>query len=197
MKAPARAFTVPLPLLAYASGVISLSALPVVFPVLRAYCRYERISVLSGEWWPLFTANLVHTNTSHWWLNMSGLLLTLFLFETRIPAWRWLAVLIFSGFASTAGLLLLPNILWYVGLSGALHGLFCYGALTDFRQGYRLGLGIFAVVAGKLAWEHWHGAEQGVEALISAKVVTEAHLWGGLGGTLLAFTPLGRLKKPE
>lgn len=183
--------------LALAAGVIGITALPVLIPALQDPLRYERAAVVAGEYWRLLTASLVHTNLYHWLLNMGGLLLALMLFESPIPVLRWCVVLLLSALASTTGLLLSPDILWYVGLSGSLHGLFIYGAITDWRAGARLGAGILFVVVGKLLWEQVYGAESGTEQLIQAKVITDAHLWGGVGGLVLGLGPLGRLRKRD
>lgn len=186
----------PLPALRHLSGLLVpalplalLTALPVAFPALDAQWRFERLAVLDGQWWRLLTANLVHTNTHHWLLNLAGLGLACWLFPALKNPRAWLLPLLICAVASTGGLLLYPEIAWYVGLSGCLHGLFAFGACQELQRGVRTAGAVLALVLGKLAWEQWGGAEPGTAELIGARVVTEAHLWGGLAGLGLGLLP--------
>ncbi len=164
-----------------------LTALPVLFPQWQAPWRYDRSAVLNGEYWRLLSANLVHTNLYHWLLNLAGLAMLVGLFDRPLPAGSWLAAIAICGLGSTLGLLLYPDILWYVGLSGALHGFFCFAALLHFRQGQGFGLAVFALLAIKVVSEQIFGSELGTAELIGAAVITQAHLWGGISGTLLGL----------
>jgi len=71
------------------------------------------------------------------------------------------------------------------------HGLVAAGCMQMWlarrEAGGALGL---ALLAGKLAWEQWHGAMPGSEAIIGGSTVVNAHLYGAVGG-LLAALPIG------
>ena len=72
--------------------------------------------------------------------------------------------------------------LWYVGLSGVLHGALAAGAVAWWRyESKLLALLLSAIFAGKLAWEQWHGA---LPLSGDLPVVVDAHLYGALGGAL-------------
>ncbi len=75
---------------------------------------------------------------------------------------------------------------FYVGLSGTLHGLFAYYALNEALNGRRSSWLLVLGVIGKVGWEQWFGASASTAELIGARIATEAHLAGLVGGLLLA-----------
>lgn len=151
----------------------------------RAALRYERHAVAAGEWWRLITAHLVHLDLEHAVLNSLGLVLMWSLFARDFSPRQWLAIVAATFAVIDAGLWFRdPQIDWYVGASGALHGVMAAGTYAHVRRGDLDGwiLAIFIVV--KLIYEQWHGQlpfnESGVP------VVVNAHLYGALGGLALA-----------
>lgn len=149
----------------------------------RLALRYEREAVLQGEYWRLVTGHLVHGSVRHLLLNSAGLGLIAALFGQDY-SWRaWLLVALFSALAIDAGLVFCePQLVWYVGLSGVLHGALAAGAIAWWRHESRpLALLLSAILLGKLAWEQWHGALPLSGAL---PVVVDAHLYGALGGAV-------------
>jgi rhomboid family GlyGly-CTERM serine protease len=152
----------------------------------RLLLRYEREAVLQGEYWRLITAHLVHGNTRHLLLNGAAVALIAALFQ-RDYSWRgWLLIALLSALAiDLAFVFWEPQIDWYVGLSGVLHGALAAGAVSWWQyQPKRLALGLSAILVGKLSWEYWHGALPTVGDLA---VVVEAHRYGAVGGALAGF----------
>jgi rhomboid family GlyGly-CTERM serine protease len=157
----------------------------------RAWLRYDRVALASGELWRLLTAHLVHLDLHHALLNCLGLLLMWALFARDYTPRQWLVIMLGSIAVIDAGLALWDSTLrWYVGSSGALHGVMAAGTLAHLRRRERDGWLLAALLAGKLAWE------QGVGALPlsgSDPVVVDAHLFGVVGGlaaaALLKGTP--------
>jgi hypothetical protein len=97
-------------------------------------------------------------------------------------------VALISSLAVGLGLLSLsPQVAWYVGLSGTARGLVAAGCLKLAWQRHSASgaLGL-AALAGKLAWEQWHGAMPGSEAIIGGTTVVNAHLYGAIGGLIAA-----------
>ncbi|HEY8520635.1 MAG TPA: rhombosortase [Gammaproteobacteria bacterium] len=151
----------------------------------RAFGRYEREMLELGEWWRLATAHLVHLGPGHLALNLAALALIGALFDDLLSAGEWAAATVASAAAIDAGLwAFAPQIAWYVGLSGVLHGLFAYGALKLASRGAVAGWLGAAGLGAKLAWEHWAGAVPFSAATTGGPVVVEAHLFGALGGAL-------------
>lgn len=153
---------------------------------IQTLLRYERIAVQQGQYWRFLTGNFVHLGWSHLGLNITGLAFIWLLLGDRIPILQWLVV--FLGCSLLVGLGLYvytPALVWYVGLSGVLHGLFVMGLLVDGTQ-TRLTKTLFLLVlSGKLLWEQISGALPGSEYLSGGAVVVDAHLYGAVGGVLM------------
>jgi rhomboid family GlyGly-CTERM serine protease len=149
----------------------------------RELLRYERTAVLQGQYWRLLTGHLVHGSGQHLLLNAVGLGLIAALFPREYSLRAWLLILGSSVVAIDLGFVFLePQLQWYVGLSGVLHGALAAGAIGWWRHETRpLALGLTAVLVGKLAWEQWHGA---LPLSGDMPVVVDAHLYGAIGGAL-------------
>ncbi len=148
-----------------------------------ASLRYQQNAILAGEIWRLLTGHLVHLGWLHLWMNLGGFLLIWLLFGRLLSVIHWWSLLFFSSlFISITMLLVNTDIDWYVGLSGVLHAVFVAGALAAVLRGLRAELFLLAVIAGKLAWEQFHGAMPGSEEMAGGNVIVEAHLYGALSG---------------
>ena len=150
--------------------------------------RFNRALVEQGKVWLLFSGHIVHLNWSHWLLNMAGLAIVAFFFSAHATVKQWFMVLLISSSVISAGLWWgMPEIHYYVGLSGVLHGLFLYGALREIRFYPASGYVLLTVLIAKLVWEFFNGALPGSEDMAGGRVLTEAHLLGAIGGILLWF----------
>ena len=77
-----------------------------------------------------------------------------------------------------------PQLDWYVGFSGVLHGGLAAGALAWWRQESRpLALVLTLILVAKLFWEQRWG---GLPLSGGLPVVVDAHLYGAIGGGLAA-----------
>lgn len=148
--------------------------------------RFNRDLVEQGKVWLLFSGHIVHLNWSHWLLNMAGLAIVAFFFSSHASFIQWLAVILLSASVINIGLWWwMPDIRFYVGLSGVLHGLFLYGALREIRFYPASGYVLVTVLIGKLTWEFFNGALPGSQEMTGGRVLTEAHLLGAIGGILV------------
>jgi rhomboid family GlyGly-CTERM serine protease len=95
--------------------------------------------------------------------------------------------------ATDLGFLLFePQLEWYVGFSGVLHGLMAAGLVAWLRATRDAVTWIVVVLfAAKLAWEHVAGPLPFTAQSLSMPVVHEAHTYGAVGG-LVAGLWLGR-----
>lgn len=145
--------------------------------------RYEREAILQGEYWRLLTGHLVHGSWLHLWLNCAGVGLIVALFPDHYSPRQWLLIALFSLVAIDIGFVLWePQLSWYVGLSGVLHGALAAGAIAWWRyETKRLALALSVIFAGKLLWEQWQGA---LPLSGGLAVVVDAHLYGALGGVI-------------
>jgi rhomboid family GlyGly-CTERM serine protease len=152
----------------------------------RVALRYERSAVLDGrEWWRLLSGHLVHGSPRHLLLNGAGLALVALLFARDYTARAWLLILALSVAAIDLGFVLFePQLQWYVGLSGVLHGAMAAGAVAWWRRETKpLALALTLALAAKLAWEQWHGA---LPFSGDMPVIVDAHLYGAIGGVIAA-----------
>ncbi|HWK73516.1 MAG TPA: rhombosortase [Povalibacter sp.] len=147
----------------------------------RLALRYERSAILAGEYWRLITGHLVHGTAAHLLLNMAGLGLIAGLFPRDYSLRQWLLILLLSVAAIDAGLVLFePQLQWYVGLSGVLHGALAAGAIGWWRHETKpLAAALTLVLVGKLTWEQLHGA---LPLSGDMPVIVNAHLYGAAGG---------------
>jgi rhomboid family GlyGly-CTERM serine protease len=151
----------------------------------REALRYDRIALAAGQWWRLLSAHFVHLDFDHAVLNSLGLVLMWALFARDYGPRQWLAIILGAITAIDAGLWLRDStVAWYVGSSGALHGVMAAGTLAHLRRRDLDGwiLAVFIVV--KLAYEQSAGALPFSES--HAGVVVDAHLFGTLGGVAVA-----------
>ena len=160
--------------------------------------RYERASVLEGQWWRLVSGHWVHADARHLGWNVFGILLVWWLFASEYRLRDWALVLLGSTAAIAVGFLAFePGLDWYVGFSGVLHGAMAAGLVAWLRTA-RDPLTAFVTVlfAAKLGWEHVHGALPFTSATLSLPVVHQAHTYGAIGGLLVALALTRRQRPP-
>lgn len=148
--------------------------------------QYNSLAIQQGQYWRILTGHLLHTNVWHLFLNCLGLFL-LWSLHGSFYHWRRFALLMLGLFVGcSAGLYWFsPDMKLYVGLSGALHGLFVWGALKDIQTGIRSGWLLFVGITVKIYFEQIDGANDEISNLIGAEVAIDAHLYGALTGLLL------------
>ena len=150
----------------------------------RLLLRYDRVALARGQWWRLLSAHLVHLDLRHALLNTVGLALMWALFAREYSPKAWAAILLGAIAGVDAGLWLADStVIWYVGSSGALHGVMAAGALARLRLRKPDGAVLAALLAAKLAYEHWVGA---LPFAGTAAVVVDAHLFGVIGALAVA-----------
>lgn len=150
--------------------------------------RYQRDLIEAGQVWRLFTAHLVHLGWSHWLLNGAGLLLVWALLEPRQQSYGAIGVLACCCLMVGLGLFLFsPTVGWYVGLSGALHGLLIYGVLQQLQKQPVSSALILIAVAAKLIWEQLVGPMPGSENSAGGPVLVISHAYGAAAGVLIAL----------
>lgn len=152
--------------------------------------EYERTAVLEGrEYWRLVTGHLVHDSLRHFGLNLAGLAILVLFFPRHFSVLQWLGIVLASMVASDVGFVWNePQLDWYVGLSGCLHGVLAAAAVSWWRyESKSLALLLTLVVVAKLTWEQLQG-----ELPLSGdmRVIVQAHLYGASGGGLAALTLL-------
>ena len=153
---------------------------------LRELARYERVAIENGEYWRLVSGHLVHLGLRHLWPNLAALLVIGMLFEDLFRNADWWRLSAASAGAIDIGLYVLdPNVLWYVGLSGVLHGLVAAGVLALLVRRQMLGAVLALGLGGKLVFEQIAGPVPFTAESVGGPVVVAAHLYGAAGGLLM------------
>lgn len=156
--------------------------------------RYDRIALAQGECWRALTGNLVHAPGNsvafmglhfhgpwHLFLNELGLLVLVLLCPERLGYAVWLRRVLLLGLGMSAGLYFFaPELRWYVGLSGVIHGLFVLGLVPQVLKKDIVALGCIVYLLGKLGYELIAGAPISDEAAIGMPVALDSHLWGSV-----------------
>lgn len=159
--------------------------------------QYQRQSILEGQLHRLLTAHLVHTNIYHTLMNLLGLILIWSIACRYISPHEWWLSLLLLGLIVSIGLVLFnPDIQWYRGLSGILHGLLLVAVLKARQLSGLVKTVILLVLVLKVLHEQnqsslWQSAE-----LIGAPVIVDAHLYGLLGG-LMSYLIIRRFKSDK
>lgn len=162
--------------------------------------RFDRSSIAGGQWWLLLTGNFVHLGLSHLLLNLAGLALIVALVWPNFTAGQWLLIMLISSLGVGIGLYLFdPNIRWYVGFSGTLHGLIIAGTIADFRRYPIPALILLVLVCAKLGYEQINGPVPGSESAAGGTVVVNSHLYGAITGAIVGLLLVGWMiyRKPR
>jgi rhomboid family GlyGly-CTERM serine protease len=148
--------------------------------------EYQHRAIGDGELWRLISGHLVHLGWEHLLMNLLGLGMIWGLWLRYESLWSCSLSLLMIAIGTSIGLYLInPGIAWYRGLSGVLHGLLVWALLRQWQSQPRLQTLMLGLVALKLAWEQVSGPLPGSAALLSGRIIVEAHLYGALAGALL------------
>jgi rhomboid family GlyGly-CTERM serine protease len=153
----------------------------------RTWLQYDREAIANLEMWRLLTGQLVHFGLGHYALNALGLILVWLLVGMQFSTGQWLIVTAVSIAGVDIGLWVLnPQIIWYVGMSGFLHGMLVAGVVKGFRTAPSETLIMGLVVLLKIVYEQLIGPMPGSEQSAGGSVLVDAHLYGALAGAGIA-----------
>lgn len=154
----------------------------------REWFRFDRVWAVRGETWRFLSGHFSHLGWSHFALNSMGLVLVWYLVGSAYTVVKWLLIIFITLATIDIGFWVLnPELYWYVGLSGLLHGLLVAGIAVRFRPPNAETIILAFFLIAKLAWEQFGGPVPGSEITSGGPVVVDAHLYGALGGALGAL----------
>jgi rhomboid family GlyGly-CTERM serine protease len=173
---------------AYGIALLCVCALLVIPELIgepaRRALSFDRPAIAAGQWWRLLTAHFVHLDLEHAVLNSLGLVLMWALFARDYSPWRWAAIYLAAALAVSAGLWFgNPELQWYVGASGALHGVMTAGTIAHLRRRDLDGWILATFIVLKLGYEQLSGA---LPFAGSSDTIVDAHLYGAIGGVVVA-----------
>ena len=168
----------------------------------KEWFSLDRAAVSQGQYWRIWTGQLVHTSWFHLGLNLVGLLCLMQIFGREIRAVNWLAGYLFiSPFIAVCWLVADWNNLsisagydYVVGLSALLHGLFAFAACLVMQRDRLIASGVILVIGAKLLAEQLYGPSVMTGEFIGMPVAAEMHVYGYVGGICAALLLLGGMK---
>lgn len=167
----------------------------------RLALRYARDGLEGGQLWRLVTGHIVHLGPSHMLMNIAALGVLAWLFVPLLRTRDWLVAGLAAALAIDAGLYRFgPEVQWYVGLSGVLHGFWACACIRALLLRQREALPLALLLVAKLTYELVVGPVPLTGAVAAGPVVTVAHAWGALGGgsaALLLFAIIPRVFRPN
>jgi len=157
--------------------------------------NFDREAIVSGEYWRVITGHFFHTNTMHFLLNCSGIIMLWLLHGHYYTTRSYLALIVILCITTSLFIYLFsPKLHLYVGLSGVLHGIFVYGAIKDILHNEKTGYILLLGLTLKVLHEQIVGPSADISALIDADVAIDAHLWGALSGAIYTLLHIIILK---
>ena len=151
----------------------------------RELFRYDRLAITGGELWRLFSGHFVHLGWPHFVLNAVGLMLICYIVAAQFRPTQWLLISLLIIVGIDLGFWFLePQLAWYVGLSGLLHGLLAAGVAGGARNGQLDALVIGGLLGTKIIYEQLVGPLPGSIDASGGDVVVAAHLYGAIAGAL-------------
>ncbi|MGI9222229.1 MAG: rhombosortase [Woeseiaceae bacterium] len=163
----------------------------------RELFRYDRDAIGSGELWRLISGHAAHLGWSHFAMNAIGILLIFYLVGDRFSKLAWLLISVLIVLGIDIGFWILePQLIWYVGLSGLLHGYLAAGVAAELPKLQTEDWLIAGFLIVKLAYEQIFGAIPGSADTAGGNVVVAAHLYGAIAGLVVGAIPGFRKARP-
>jgi rhomboid family GlyGly-CTERM serine protease len=162
----------------------------------RELLRYDRVWIGQGELWRFLSGHVTHLGASHLALNGAGLLLVWFLVGSAYAMRNWVLIIAITLIVMNLGFwFLMPELYWYVGMSGLLHGLLVAGIVPKLRQIDAETVVLIILLLAKVGWEQLNGPVPGSELSSGGPVIVNSHLYGLVGGVLGALLVMIRVKR--
>ncbi|MFT4654417.1 MAG: rhomboid family GlyGly-CTERM serine protease [Patiriisocius sp.] len=156
---------------------------------------FHREQAIAGNWWQWISAHFMHNNFIHYGVNMIGLVL-LWLLHGEYASVKSFSLnfVLMSVSISLCIYFLSPSLIWYVGMSGVLHGLLAWGVAIDIYLKRKTGYLLFVGLVIKLVDEQFFASSSFMASLIEVGVAIDAHLYGAIIGLFLGvFSVLCRI----
>jgi len=157
----------------------------------RQALEFNRLAILHGQLWRVFTGNFVHLGWGHMGEDMAGYVLLWLLLEDVLPGWRCPLLVVLGSLGVGIGILLGdPGLRWYMGVSGALNTLWIAGAMLLMRQRDWIGWVLAVFLSLKLIYEQLQGPLPWSVTTTGGPVAVDSHLYGAFTGVILGVVIL-------
>lgn len=148
--------------------------------------EFNRSKISEGEYWRLFTGNLVHYGFAHLAMNIAAFLIIGFSLLREVSVKVYLPLFISCAMSVGIGTLWWnPELVFYRGLSGVIHGLIVAGLLLNSFRNRWLSYLFVGLVFAKIFHEHQAGFQENqLQTLIPVPVAVDSHWYGALAGLI-------------
>ncbi|MES2822863.1 MAG: rhombosortase [Pseudomonadota bacterium] len=169
---------------------VSLSILILLFggfgASIEPILEFNRSKIIDGEYWRLFTGNLVHYGFAHLAMNIAAFLIIGFSLLRDVSLKVYVPLFVSCAMAVGIGTLLWnPELVFYRGLSGVIHGLIVAGLLLNSFRNPWLSYLFVGLVFAKIFHEHQAGFQENqLQTLIPVPVAVDSHWYGALAGLI-------------
>lgn len=170
-----------------ASFVVGIVALATHLMVLQHH--QQALDLTSSFFADTLISQLMHMSWGHLWLNLAGLGVVAWGFESHVSGREDAFLVFFSLVLTAAYITWIEPLVWYCGLSGALHGVFVAKLLLAWdrhqpEHGKRWPLLVMGVgLIAKLLIEWFQ--TPGFDNLAGGPIAVEAHRGGVMAGLVL------------
>lgn len=156
-------------------------------PILKPLLRFEIITIQQGQLWRIWTAHFTHLNWQHYIINMLTFWIIWFLLGHYLAKIKFFYLQLLFFITGILLFYLHPELSWYVGFSGVLHGFISLGALLAlFDKSYGIGGILLVYIVVKLIYEQIIGPlPTGSMVMHTDNILVDAHLYGGFAGLLV------------
>ncbi len=149
---------------------------------------YQRQALEQGELWRLFSGHFVHLNNKHLVINLIAWIIIFFLGISYLSPTKWVILLFVLTLSISAGLyLFIPEVVYYGGLSGVLHGYFAYILIAWIKDRQKFAWIILLLLIVKIFVENFSDRGSSTAEYLNIQVVSEVHLIGAFVGVLGAL----------
>ncbi|MEK9712714.1 MAG: rhombosortase [Thalassolituus sp.] len=155
--------------------------------------RFDRGAIDDGQYWRFYSSHLTHLSFAHLILNLLALALTAYVADPQLRWWKQVLAWMWLYTVTGVGLwFFAPDLYYYVGLSGALHGALIIAIAASPFYSLNVRMLVIAVILGKVLWEQ-SGLydDMGNAGLIGGRTETRAHFLGALAGILWVTVTTG------
>jgi rhomboid family GlyGly-CTERM serine protease len=174
------------------AATLALTALMLILGITSFWSvptlEFNRTLIAEGQWWRLLTGHWVHYGLYHLAMNAFAFVLCGYILLRHLPL-RHYALLLFTCLlgASICLYWFSPELHYYAGLSGALHGLLVAGVILSLKDAPWIGTAVLVVLAFKLIQEQSQSFDPN-HPLLPVPVAVNAHLYGALIGIFWGLT---------
>lgn len=155
----------------------------------RELLQYDLVALQKGEIYRAYTGHFVHLSLFHLFGNIIAMGVTFFWLSFFCGV-TWVATMLILGPLAISFLFLvfMPQLNWYVGLSGTIYALIFFGLLNDKKLNLEPKILLAALLMIRIYLQMAAPNEvSSYSELLGGKVIPESHAFGAIIGAFLGL----------